>query len=407
MYGASPYGVGPYAALAAGEPVSLEDGVGLALATWANLPMRLSASLAASGASEAWIWPAIAEQLTAGAAADPEVLANLISAMATSGSVQGNFHLVADAADGAGVMDAALAAWQLLLAEEVSTLGAALGTVRKVAALADAMAATGQVVGNLRAFAAIVQAITMEGLIAQGFQPDLVDDLTLTAATENTAKLLGAAVDALLASDSAQPVLRISAIAAEALEFDGAADALLRANVEVSDGVLLYVTLRLGDTDYVGWALNTDALAASQYRTAPFDSYASFKGQDYAAGPGGLVQLTGTDDDGEAIAWSLKTFLMDFGTSKFKRVPACYIGATSDGTLVLKVITREPGTGAQTEDWYTVARAPADGPGTGYAKIGRGLKSTWWGFELVPKGGADLDGLDSIALRPLILDRRV
>jgi hypothetical protein len=349
----------------------------------------------------------IYQALTAGAAIDPEVLPNLIASLSLASAVQSTFHLAGTASDSAAVMDSAIAAWQLLIDEEVATLGAALGTVRKVAALADAMAATGLVVGNLTAFAAIVQAITMEGLIAQGFQPNLVDDLILTEATTNTAKMLGSAMDALMASDAALPMLRISAVAADGLEFDGAPEALLRANADLADGVVVYVTLRLGDTDYVGWVLNTDALAASQYRTAPFDSYASFKGKDYAAGPDGLVQLTGKTDDGAAIEWSLKTFLMDFGTSKFNRVPACYIGATSSGTLVVKVITRDPGTGVQSEDWYTVARAPASGPGTGYAKLGRGLKSTWWGFELVPKAGADLDGLDSIALRPLILERRV
>jgi hypothetical protein len=202
-------------------------------------------------------------------------------------------------------------------------------------------------------------------------------------------------------------MVRISAVAADSVEIASPAEALLRANADLADGVMLYVTLRLGDTDYVGWVLNTDALAASSYRTAPYDSYASFKGKDYGAGPNGIDEFGGTTDDGEPIDWSLRTFLTDFGTGKFKRVPDVYIGAQSSCALVVKVITIDPGTGVKTEDWYRVDRAPADAPGTGRAKVGRGLKSTWWAVELVPLDGAELAGLDSISMRPLILDRRV
>lgn len=410
MPGFGPLGSYPLGASGSGGTaitLDLADSLVGTAAAVDDLLARLTDGLSASDAPHAWIWPSIAEALTAGAAIDPKVLDNLIAGLAVRASIEGRFHLVGDASDSVGILGTTLAAWQLLLEEEVATLGAAVGTVTKIAALADALAATGQASNNLAAFASIVQAITMEGLIRTGFQPDLVDAATLASATDNTAKLLGAAAEGLLVSDAGLPMVRISAIAAEGLELASPADALLRANEDLADGILLYVTLRLGNTDYVGWALNTDALAASQYRTAPFDSYASFKGKDYAAGPDGLVVLGGDTDDGAAIEWSLKTFLMDFGTGKFKRVPAVYIGADTSGTLVVKVITIDPATGTKTEDWYKVARAPAGAPGNGYAKVGRGLKSTWWAFELVPQAGADLDGLDSISLRPLILDRRV
>lgn len=370
------------------------------------IEMVLADAMAANDAGLPDVTTPLVEALQFGAEITPETLANLVASLAATTAAHGQFSLVGDADDAIGTVDAAVAAWQLLIEEEVSTVGAALGTVTKLAALADALAATGQVVGNLTAFATLVQAITLEGLLVTGFSPDAVDGLTLEAATSANARLLSEAADALLASETGEPVLRVSAIAAESLSFESAADAILRANGDLADGLLLYVTLRLGDTDYVGWMLNTDALAASQYRTAPFDSYASFKGKDYAGGPSGLVAFGGTDDDGAPIEWSLRTFLMDFGTSKFKRVPDCFIGARTDGQLVLKVITRDPGTGAQSTDWYVVKSTPAAGPGTGKVKVGRGLKSTWWAVELVNVAGASLE-LDSISLRPLILDRRV
>lgn len=336
-----------------------------------------------------------------------ETLANLVGRLSARAQLEASFHLAADAAAGGRVMDNVLAAWQLLLEEEIAGVGEALGSVKKLAAIADALAASGQAVGNRIAFVNLIQAITLEGLIRQGFTPDLTDEATLASATANTARKLAAAADALMASATGLPMVRISAIAADAVEVASPVEALLRANADLADGVVVYVSLRLGDTDYVGWVMNTDALAASQYRTAPYDSFATFKGKDYGAGPNGIDEFGGSTDDGEPIDWSLRTFLTDFGTGKWKRVPDCFLGVETSGTLVLKVITREPGTGVQTEDWYRVERAPADGPGNGRAKIGRGLRSTWWGFELVPLNGADLAGLDSISLRPVILDRRV
>lgn len=387
-------------------PVELSSALGSATALENGILPRLASGWAGGDALHAWIWPGIADTLTAGDVAAPDVLANLIGRLSAASSVHAAAHLAGNAGDVVAFQDSVLAAWQLLLEEDLATAGDAVGTVHKIAALADAMAATGQATGNLRALAAIVEAIAMEGLIQQGFTPSLVDSTTLTDATVSVAKLLLPAVDGLLASDTAAPMVRISAVAADGVELASPAEALLRANADLADGVLFYVTLRLGGTDYVGWALNSTAHAASQHRDAAFDSFATFKGKDYAAGPGGLVELTGKTDDGEPIAWSLKTFLTDFGTGKFKRVPDCYIGATTDGTLVLKVLTREPSTGALVEDWYYVRRSPADGPGMGRAKIGRGLKSTWWAVELCNVAGADLD-LNSIELRPLILDRRV
>lgn len=385
----------------------LADAAGLASAIRSTIPASLTATAATSGALHAWIWPSIAETLTAGAMVEGKTLDNLVARLSAVSAIEMHALLAAKASDGASLMGAVVAAWQLLLEEEISTVGEALATVRKFAALADALAATGQATGNMTAFVNLVQAVTLEGLIRLGFSPDLVDEATLASNTDANARLLGQAMDGLFASDSAAAIMRISAVATEGVEIDSAAQALLRANVDLADGILIYVTIRLGGVDYVGWALNTDALAASEHRGAAFDSYVSFKGKDYAAGPNGLVEFGGATDDGEAIDWSLRTFLTDFGTGKFKRVPDCYIVATTTGTLALKVITRDPGTGVQTEDWYCVVRAPEQGPGTGRVKIGRGLKSTWWGFELVPINGADLEGLDSLSLRPLILDRRV
>lgn len=347
----------------------------------------------------------LADSFTASGVFAGDVLYNLISQVNATGSVQGNFTLVGNVADSVRATDTLSAAWQLLVAESMATTGEALGTVTKLAALIDALVATGQASNNLTAFTACVDAMTLEGLIRLGFDPDLVDALTLSEAITTNTRLLATALDSVSASDTFDTFLRISVIAADSTTLTNGAETILRANADLADQLLVYVSLRIGGTDYVGFALNTDAKAASRHSNSQHDSYASFKKKHYAAGPDGIVEFTGEDDDGNAIPWSLTSFLLDFGSSKHKRNPDAFIGATSDGQLVMQVVTRDPHTGVQSEDWYLVARLPANGPGEGRVQIGRGLSSTWWQYRLTSVQGASL-ALDKIELKPIILDRR-
>jgi hypothetical protein len=370
-----------------------------------SILLNLSDSLAGMDVPYGLSWPLLVESITASSEFTPDVLANLIERISVAAATNFTAILAGKAFDSVAFSDTVLAAWQLLVAENIALAGEAAGTVNKLAALADALAATGQASNNLTAMAACIEAIALEGLLRLGFNADAVEGATLADACANTARLLGPLADAVLGTDDATPMLRLSMIAADSVDTDDAATALLRANADLSDSVLFYATLRIGGTDYVGWALNTDLKAATQYSNTPFLSFESFKGRHYAAGAGGIVEFTGTKDDGADIDWSLKTFLMDFGSSKQKRLPDVFIGATSSGQLVLKVITRTPGTGVICEDYYAAERLPAAEAGVGRVQVGRGLRSTFWQLELTSVNGADF-ALDSIAFRPIVLDRR-
>jgi hypothetical protein len=217
--------------------------------------------------------------------------------------------------------------------------------------------------------------------------------------------MLAPLLDAMAVTDAGVPTLHLSVVSADGFAVSGDFAAQLSANADLADGLLLYVTLRLGDTDYAGWVLNTDSKAASEYRNFPFDAFATFRGRHYAAGPNGIARLTGDTDDGTNIDAWLRTTLTHYGTEKLKRTPDCYLGITTSGEMVLKVVAFDPYTGAKSEDWYAVRKRQAVGPGTATVEIGRGLKSTFFQYELHNKNGADF-ALDSLRLRPVVLDRR-
>lgn len=386
-------------------PPDLQSGVGLSVGPSVWLTMRLSQAMQAAVDGSSQVWPSASSGLQAGDVPDAEVLANLIDRVHASGTVHASAQLAGDAASGVQFFDSIMAAWQLLLEEEIGTAGAAASNVRKLAALVDALAATGQAQSNLSAFAACVSALALEGLLAQGYSVEAADQVLMADTATAIAKLLGPLVDGVMATDDATMTLRISAITTDGVAVGDDPAAILRSNADLADGVLVYATLRLGGTDYVGWVLNTDLQAPSLHRNVAFDSFASFKGKHYGAGPSGLVQFTGTSEDGAPIEAYLRTALIDFGTSKFKKTPEIFIGVTDGGALVAKVITREPNTGRKVEDWYQVERLPVAGPGTGRAKPGKGLKSTYWQLVLHNVAGAAF-ALNKIEWRPVILDSR-
>jgi len=333
-------------------------------------------------------------------------LYNLRSRLAVVDAVTNQATLVGNLTSGATVVDAIRMAWWMLLEDAGDAADSASYRITKGVALTDALRATATVDGRLTAYAACAVAVTLEDAIRSGWSKDLADQAAITDAVQNTLSAMLALSDSIALSDSAVGSLRLSLVCAETVNVDDDLATTLRMNADLADGVLLYCSFRLGDTEYSGWAVNTDLRAATEHRNQPFDSIVSHpKGFHYAAGPGGIVQITGKDDDGAPIDAYLRTFLTDFGTHKFKRVPDIFVGLATDGRMLVKMVTRDPRTGVACDDWYELVTKQDAGEAQGRAKIGRGLKSTWWGMELRNIQGADFR-LDEIAWRALILDRR-
>lgn len=174
----------------------------------------------------------------------------------------------------------------------------------------------------------------------------------------------------------------------------------------LTEAMALRIEVADGDAPLVAWVLGAESKAAWTYADWPFNSYAEVGGRQYAMGPTGIVELGGDDDDGEAIAARLRTGLTNFGTGRGKRIESAYLGYTSDGQLGLAVSITSPD-GTKTEHRYLM-RPRADGGAMheGRIKVGRGMKSVFWGCEVFNVDGAAFE-LHDLQLLPMILDRRV
>jgi hypothetical protein len=150
------------------------------------------------------------------------------------------------------------------------------------------------------------------------------------------------------------------------------------------------------------WALNLRTRALTEYTNFSFNSFASYAGKVYAAGPTGVFEVGAQDTDaGTAIDASARTGKHHFGTTLGKRVPRIYLGHHAAGDLEFRTMTGEGGTRAYLLPWNNVTdlqqrRVP----------VGRGPKSVYWQFEVANRGGVDFD-LDNIQAYPENSKRRV
>jgi hypothetical protein len=229
--------------------------------------------------------------------------------------------------------------------------------------------------------------------------------LEIQDAVENRLTRYAQALDELHGALETSATLHLTVALLDTEHVTDATQTLASLFAEVSDDLTPYVMLRLGDEEYTGWAMNVEGdQPLSEYSNYPFNSMARIGNQYYGAGDEGLYTLDGDTDAGEPIDAALRTMMIDFGSPRQKRVRSAYLGYTASGTLLLRVRSVDDGT--LKEQWYEAQELQAQAPRESMIRVGRGLRSRYWQFELVNVDGADFE-IDKMELHPVYLNRRV
>lgn len=288
----------------------------------------------------------------------------------------------------------------VLTADSPDAFARALLRVVDAVALANPLASSATITAAVAAGVVAAEAVRelLPGLVTEAVS--LVETLT------DRMRALGAVIETLLIEDAAESQVKVIALVDDSVTFDDDAAMRLWALGRVREGVAMAMRLRFGGNIYTGWVVNTATKAVSTYTNYPFNSFAVVGHTAFGAADDGLHVLTGDTDNGEQINAAIRTVLSNLGTGRKKRVPDVYLGYTSTGMLVMKVITAEKSDGERTEDWYKLTEQPAGTMREGRIKPGKGLSSVYWAFELVNAGGADFE-IDKLDLYPIILERRV
>lgn len=148
------------------------------------------------------------------------------------------------------------------------------------------------------------------------------------------------------------------------------------------------------------WVVNLTNSATSTYENFAFNSFATLGGRYYGVRSEGLYLLEGDTDAGSPIRASVSFGKQDFGTPNKKNMTRAYVGASSTGTLLLKIITANG-----SEHIYT-ARAAAAFQREQRFDVGRGIQANYFTFELFNKNGCDFE-LDSVAFYAAEFNRRI
>jgi len=235
---------------------------------------------------------------------------------------------------------------------------------------------------------------------------EVTDYVTFSAEAIAKATYLAEQLEAIMATAVVENVLTI--IVDETAELLAADSVELTANlfVELLDTADIYSLFKTNGDLAQAWVMNTEAgMPISEYDNYMFTSMTTFKGQSFGTTDSGVYELEGDTDVGNPITAQVESMMLDFGTSRMKRIRTAYMGYTSSNELVLKVMSVDDG--ELFEHWYKASPVGSNtAPRTGMVEVGQGLRSRYWQFELTNVDGGDFE-LDVLELYPLFLGRRV
>jgi len=296
----------------------------------------------------------------------------------------------------AAVFDVALADTALL--NDLSTGGWLM-----YSALADALVCTGVASSQMNALSLVASVLVSRDLVALVHEASIDDPLLLTEAAASTYNQIVQILESVGFADLGTSGLFITGLLDESVEFEETLTATSVFNLLLTEQVVLTSRLRIFGEDYVGYVMNTRTRGVTQYQGYNFNSFAELDGKYYGANDEGLYLLEGDTDDDAPISAYIRTGLTDFGTQFKKQVHDAYIGYTTDGRLLLKVITTDAG--ERKENWYALNPKDNEATSDNRFRISKGIKSVHWQFEVANIDGADFD-ISNMTVWPFVLHRR-
>lgn len=335
----------------------------------------------------------------------------LVENFVATGQVTDNLHVIHYLQTNMTLLDLTILTWELTATDSINGTASTSEIAMRVEVLVNLLSASGVVSDTRRAAYVITEALVAQSLALWNFENVLTDSADFTDVATDMYRAVIALVESAEYTDALTATSSINILTLDSVDIVDEVSWNQRLTVENVEALIVGGTLVLDGDTYTAVVLNATTLAPSEYSNFPFNSFGKLGTTYLGATDTAIYALTGTDDDGVGIDAVVRTGLESFGSGQYKRVPRAYLGYTSDGALVLKTISTggtADGTsrGQKVERWYELTPRTADAPATARIKLGRGVKATYWQFELTNKDGADFS-IDELKLLPVLLSRRV
>lgn len=284
------------------------------------------------------------------------------------------------------------------------TAGALADRIATVAAL-DALEISGQATSLLSAVAMLADAIALAEAATSVQETDVADAAALADTLETKLLAIADVISEIVVDAAAQGLAVVSVLVDEQLVAGDELTMQAIYTAAANEQVTLALSVAFDGVPYLGLSMNAETKGVTEYDNYNFSGLAEFNGTLYGVGEAGLYKLEGDDDAGAEISASLRTALLRLGAGKETRIDSAYLGYRSNGTLQLKV-TYIDSRGSKRSYVYDLQELPARDNRPGRVKVGKGLKSVYWSFELSNTDGADFD-LDVLEILPLAFTRRL
>lgn len=300
-------------------------------------------------------------------------------------------------------------AYAMLVQESVAIGGTPTGTLRHALQLADALSLVSGAGSTFNAQVTVATAFAMADSLASVYPNALAENVDLSGAAAATLRATLKLLDAMRVQDGVTPGVTWVVQTDEAFELNDANATTATLGMLLAEGIEMLGELRFEDGAYLAWVVNAETRAFVKYRNFPFNSFARIGNRYFGCAGDGIYELAGDDDNGEPIEAVVRGGLSDMGSSLLKNMPAVYIGYSGADQMVLKVTVmtaQKNGDLTREEHWYRMEPRQANALRENRVKLGRGLKSTYWGWELTNINGADFE-VDTFSWYPVVLERRL
>ena len=324
----------------------------------------------------------------------------LIDALSLQASATSNSVQAAALADALLMRTAIKLAFEVVVSENFQLTSAAVLDKQFGNAVRDICSFAGLPVAGARVSAALSVIFDLMDTQEFSFGGALQEVLSLTSDEDPRIAYRAASIETLTMVGDPAASVGVLAVVSDDIDLSGALDSFGLFEALVQDELTFSISFFDGREQYSGWVVNSHNFAVTEYLNYEFDSFAKIGGEYFAAGPEGLFKLhSADDDDGVEIDAVLRTGKLNVGNGHQSRVEHAYLGVESGGQLLMKTIT-----GDEKVRWYR-SSTPKAGLDNLRVKLGRGVKSAYWQFEVANIDGQDIE-IENMQFFPVILTRR-
>lgn len=291
------------------------------------------------------------------------------------------------------------------------TISAQFGVTQNVhftaiAAMRDYLVLSGQVDSSAEAKKLITDAMVFGAVLEWGHSELITDELEISAQVSTRYEAVAKIVEEALFGVTQTPTITFVALISDEVEFSLSQSTSAEVASLLRDGVEFSVRLFLDSQNASTWTVNTVTSGPTRYENYQFNGFMEVGGQLYGSSETGLMRLSGAKDDGENINAKIRMGLSALGGRNMKRIQSAYLGFSSDGTMLVRVIHSDDQTGQRTAHTYKLIERGTNNTREGRVVVGRGVQAVYWDFEIANEAGADFM-IDAFEIYPLQSERRV